>query len=207
MDQPHGSYIILTLCAGASFLVGSLPFGKLIAQRVGRIDITRKGSGNMGATNVARELGLRWGILTLLLDLLKGFVPLALYALFYSNSDLELAVLGLSALLGHQFSIFAGFRGGKGVATSLGVFLALAPAQALVAVAFFIATVFVTDFVSLGSILSALLIPILFILSGKSGVLIVTALLMAALICFRHKDNIRRLIKGEERTWRRKRTS
>jgi len=207
MEQPHGSYILLFLCAAASFLVGSLPSGNLIGQRVGGIDITRKGSGNVGATNVARILGMRWGLLTLLLDLLKGYTPLALYAFVYSRSDLELALLGLSALLGHQFSAFSRFRGGKGVATSLGVILAIAPLQALLAVALFTAIVLATGFVSLGSLLSALLVPILFILSGKSGGLILMAFLMAALIFFRHRDNIRRLIKGEERTWRRNRSS
>ncbi|MFH1953778.1 MAG: glycerol-3-phosphate 1-O-acyltransferase PlsY [Pseudomonadota bacterium] len=204
MDGPHGTYIVLILSAGASFLLGSLPFGKLISQWAGQIDITRLGSGNIGATNVSRALGLKWGILTLLLDLLKGFIPLIIYALAYSDSDLELAILGLSALIGHQFSPFMRFRGGKGVATSLGVFLAIAPSHALIALAFFILTVYLTDFVSLGSLLAALLIPILFILSGKSTALTLTALIMAALVFFRHKANILRLIKGEERGWRRR---
>jgi len=204
MDGPHGSYIVLILSAGATFLLGSIPFGKLISQWAGQIDITRLGSGNIGATNVSRALGLKWGILTLLLDLLKGFIPLIIYALAYSDSDLELAILGLSALIGHQFSPFMRFRGGKGVATSLGVFLAIAPSHALIALAFFILTVYLTDFVSLGSLLAALLIPILFILSGKSTALTLTALIMAALVFFRHKANILRLIKGEERGWRRR---
>lgn len=199
---PHGYYIILGLCAGASFLAGSLPFGKLISQRVAHIDITRQGSGNIGAANVAREVGLGWGLMTLVLDLSKGFVPLTLYGVFYPHYDLGFAVLGLCALLGHQFSLFLRFRGGKGVATALGIFLALAPLQALLALAFFILIVYVTDFVSLASVLSALLMPILFIISGRSGTLIVTALFVAALICLRHSANIRRLTKGEERGWR-----
>lgn len=204
MDGPHGSYIVLISSAVATFLVGSLPFGKLISRWAGRIDITQQGSGNIGATNVARTVGLRWGILTLFLDTLKGFLPLFIFALFYPEPDLELAILGLAALLGHQFSLFVRFRGGKGVATSLGVFLAVAPSQALIALAVFILAVYVTDFVSLGSLLAALLMPILFLLSGKPAPLTLTALIMAALVFLRHKANIRSLIRGEERGWRRR---
>jgi glycerol-3-phosphate acyltransferase PlsY len=203
-NGPHGSYIFLTLYAGASFLLGSVPFGKLIGQRVARIDVTRRGSGNIGAANVAREVGLKWGLMTLAFDLLKGFVPLTVYGLFNAHSDLGVAIIGLCTLLGHQFSLFLGFRGGKGVSTALGIFLVISPLLALIALAFFILTVRVTDYVSLGSLLSALLMVILFVVSGKSPVLIVTAALMAALICLRHGANIRRLMRGEEPGWRKR---
>jgi len=122
---PHGSYIFLILYAGASFLLGSVPFGKLIGQRVAGIDVTRRGSGNIGAANVAREVGLKWGLMTLAFDLLKGCAPLTVYGLFFAPSDLRVAIIGLCTLLGHQFSLFLGFSRGKGVATALGIFLVI----------------------------------------------------------------------------------
>ena len=187
-----------------SYLIGSLPSGKIISQRVGRIDITRRGSGNIGATNVAREIGLKWGILTLFMDIPKGFIPVFLCRQFYPDFEIGLSIVGLFALLGHQFSLFQGFRGGKGVATTFGIFLAISPVCSLMALIFFILTVYISDFVSLGSILSAAIMPIFFMVSGKSEIIVITSLLMAVLICLKHKDNIKRLLRGEERRWRKK---
>jgi glycerol-3-phosphate acyltransferase PlsY len=112
-----------------AYLLGSIPFGKLIAKRVAHINITQRGSGNIGATNVARELGITWGLVTLLLDMLKGFLPVFLYAHYILQAGIEfetcLSAIGLAALLGHQFSIFMRFRGGKGVATAIGIYLVI----------------------------------------------------------------------------------
>lgn len=188
----------------ASYLAGAVPFGMMIARRVADVDITQKGSGNIGATNVARELGLKWGLLTLLLDLLKGFVPVSLFAVLSPNHDLGLAVVGLSALLGHQFSVFKRFRGGKGVATALGVCLALSPLFTLVAVSVFLLTVAVSNFVSLGSMLAACIMPFLFAITGRGWIMITASMLMAGLICLKHRENIQRLIRGEERKWGKK---
>lgn len=193
--------MIRILFSLASYLAGAVPFGMMIARKVADVDITQRGSGNIGATNVARELGLKWGLLTLLLDLLKGFVPVSLFAVLSPNQDLGLAVIGLSALLGHQFSVFKRFRGGKGVATALGVYLALAPLSTLVAVVVFVLTVAVSKFVSLGSMLSACIMPVVFALTGRGWVLITASILMAGLICLKHRENIQRLIRGEERKW------
>ncbi len=189
----------------ASFLIGAIPFGLLISQSAARIDITRRGSGNVGATNVARELGLKWGILTLALDVSKGFIPVCLFN-HYFKSDFEagLLIICVSTLLGHQFSPFLRFRGGKGVATALGIFLAVSPIQVIIALFLFIITVYITDYISLGSMIAACSMPLLQLLFAESAGLILASLLMAALICVRHKDNIGRLLRGEERRWRKR---
>jgi len=189
-----------------AYLLGSIPFGKLIAKRVARINITQRGSGNIGATNVARELGITWGLVTLLLDMLKGFLPVFLYAHYILQAGIEfetcLSAIGLSALLGHQFSIFMRFRGGKGVATAIGIYLVISPLACLMAVIVFILTVYRWDFVSLGSMLAAIVMPGLLALFGKSQPFVTTSIIVAALICFKHKGNIKRLVKGKERKWR-----
>lgn len=197
--MPQGFWILFPI---ATYLLCSIPFGRLIGKKVAGIDITRRGSGNIGATNVARELGLKWGVLTLFLDVLKGFIPVSLFAHLLPDYEIGISVVGLSALLGHQFSLYQRFRGGKGVATALGVYLAISPALSLIALLLFILTVYLLDFVSIGSILSASIMPILIIFSVKSDILTITSLIIAALICFKHKDNIRRLMRGEEKRWK-----
>ena len=189
-----------------AYLLGSIPFGKLIAKRVARINITQRGSGNIGATNVARELGITWGLVTLLLDMLKGFLPAFFYAHYILQAGIEfetcLSAIGLSALLGHQFSIFMRFRGGKGVATAIGIYLVISPLACLIAVIVFILTVYKWDFVSLGSMLAAIVMPGLLALFGKSQPLVTTSIIVTALIYLKHKGNIKKLFKGKERKWR-----
>ncbi|MBW1787769.1 MAG: glycerol-3-phosphate 1-O-acyltransferase PlsY [Deltaproteobacteria bacterium] len=190
----------------AAYVLGSIPFGKLISARVARIDITRRGSGNVGATNVARELGLKWGLLTLVLDMMKGFVPVSLFAAAASTGGtlyaICLSAVGLSALIGHQFSIFMGFRGGKGVATALGVFLALSPLSCLIGLLIFVVVVAIWDFISLGSMVSAISLAVLMGVLGKPFPIVLGGFAAAALICVKHHENIGRLLKGEERKWR-----
>jgi glycerol-3-phosphate acyltransferase PlsY len=187
----------------ASYVIGSIPFGVLVSRTSANTDITQRGSSNIGATNVARELGLKWGLVTLMLDLLKGFIPVFL---FYQYSDsfpnYGIFIVSLSPFLGHQFSLFRGFHGGKGVSTALGIFLAISPVSAGTAVCVFILTVYLTDFVSLGSIIGACSMPLILFLFGGSKYLILGSLIMCALICIKHKDNICRLLKGKERKWR-----
>jgi len=197
-------YIYWIVFSISTYLLCSIPFGKIISHKVADIDITQRGSGNIGATNVARELGLKWGILTLLLDVLKGFLPLYLVGLFFPDCPKGLSIVGLSALLGHQFSLFEKFRGGKGVATALGIYLAISPVSCLIGLILFVLMVSVFDFISLGSIISAAIMPLLLALSSRPMAIIIASLIMAALICLKHKDNIRRLIKGEERRWRKR---
>jgi glycerol-3-phosphate acyltransferase PlsY len=194
------------LFAIAAYIVGSIPFGKLIAWYVARIDITRRGSGNIGATNVAREIGMKWGIITLILDMLKGLAPMGAFSLYTSGSGtahgIAFAGIGLCALLGHMFPLFLSFRGGKGVATALGIYLAMSPLSCLCGLILFILIVAIWDFISLGSIIAACAMPIFLLLFGKPYPFVAASLFMALLICFKHKENIGRLIRGEERKWR-----
>jgi glycerol-3-phosphate acyltransferase PlsY len=188
-----------------SYIIGSIPFGVLISSGIAHIDITRRGSGNIGATNVAREVGLKWGIVTLALDLLKGFMPVYIFYNYLNYpSGVGIFIVSVSTLLGHQYSIFKRFHGGKGVATSLGIFLFLAPIPVIIALSFFIITVYMTDFISLGSMIAACSMPLILLFSGGTGYLIFTSSIVAALICFQHRENISRILRGEERRWRKK---
>jgi glycerol-3-phosphate acyltransferase PlsY len=185
------------------YIIGSIPFGLFISRGVAHIDITQRGSGNIGATNVAREVGLKWGFVTLALDLLKGLVPVYVFHQYLNpSSGTAIIVVSLSTMLGNQYSLFKRFHGGKGVATSLGLFLALAPLPATIALSLFIIIVYVSDFVSLGSMAAACSMPLILSLFGKDRYQIFTSLIIAALICLKHKENIRRLLRGEERRWR-----
>jgi glycerol-3-phosphate acyltransferase PlsY len=193
------AYLALFLLA--TFLFGSIPFGRLIGQWVSGIDVTQRGSGNIGATNVARVIGLKWGILTLFVDGLKGFLPLSLLALLFPQSEAILALMGLAALLGHQYSVYLRFRGGKGFATALGVYLALSPAACLVSLLVFVITVYGWRYVSVGSIVSSCVMPLTLLVLGESSGLIIVTLIMAVLICINHRDNLYRLAQGQERKW------
>jgi len=187
-----------------SYLLGSVPFGRLIAQRVARIDITRRGSGNIGATNVARELGVKWGIVTLLLDVLKGFAPALAFKVLFPGQDVGLSIVGVCALLGHQFTPFLRFRGGKGVATALGVYLAVSPLSCLGALVVFVLVVSVWDFISLGSMVGAATMPLFLAFAGEPWAIVLASAVMAGFICLKHKDNIGRLLAGNERKWRKR---
>lgn len=197
----HWTYFVLV-----AYLLGSIPFGKIIARKVARIDITQHGSGNIGATNVAREVGTIWGLLTLILDLFKGFLPVFLFPPHFSgtdvSSDWQIALVSLAALLGHQFSVFEKFRGGKGVATALGVYLAVSPVSCLTALSIFVVVVFVWDIISLASMISAASMPLLLSLMGSPPPMIAAAAVTAALIVLKHRDNIGRIRSCQERKWR-----
>ncbi len=189
-----------------AYLLGAVPFGKIIAGMVAQIDITQRGSKNIGATNVARELGFKWGLLTLALDVLKGLVPILVFSACSFKGDISsqmaLAVVSLCPLLGHQFSIFMGFRGGKGVATALGIYMALSPIACVLGLLVFLLMVLKWDFISLGSMVSAGSIPIFLTLFHQPKPVVFASLVMAALIYFRHGENVLRLVRGEERKWK-----
>jgi glycerol-3-phosphate acyltransferase PlsY len=195
-------FIVLSI---AGYLLASIPFGLLISQKVAGLDITKAGSGNIGAANVAREVGFKWGVITLLADTLKGFIPVAFanYPLGSSaaiNEALQ-GMVGLSALLGHQFSVYNRFKGGKGVATCLGVFLAISPISCLFSGIVFFIVVSLRRYISLGSILAALTLPIWLYLMGHSTSMIFISLIISLLITFQHRENIQRLVQGNERRW------
>ena len=193
-----------------AYLLGAVPFGKIIARMAAQIDITQRGSKNIGATNVARELGLKWGLLTLVLDVLKGLVPVLVFSVCFfkgdTSSQMALAVVCLCPLLGHQFSIFIGFRGGKGVATALGIYLALSPIACVLGLLVFLLVVLKWDFISLGSLVSAGSIPIFLTLFHQPKPVVFASLVMAALIYFKHGENVLRLVGGEERKWKQRKS-
>jgi len=184
---------LLIICA---FIMGSIPVGMLVARAKG-VDLKKVGSGNIGATNVLRSLGKGPAALTLIGDMLKGTLAVALGRYFGLGTFYE-GIIGLSAILGHNFSVFLGFRGGKGVATSLGVFILYSPRTALITFVIWIAVVITTKYSSLGALISFGLLPLNIILFDSKEKLPV-ALLVTLLILIRHTDNIQRLMKGTER--------
>jgi len=184
---------LLIICA---FVMGSIPVGVIVAKTKG-IDLKKIGSGNIGATNVLRSLGKGPAALTLFGDMLKGALAVALGKYFGLGTFYQ-GLIGLSAILGHNFSLFLGFRGGKGVATSLGVFLLYSPQTALITFIIWIVVVLTTKYSSLGARISFGLLPLTIILLDSRDKLPVAAL-VTLFILIRHTDNIRRLIKGTER--------
>jgi glycerol-3-phosphate acyltransferase PlsY len=198
---PALAYILIAL---AAYLLGSIPTGFLVARAKG-VDIRTVGSGNIGATNAMRALGKPLGICVLLMDALKGFaaaqwLPL-LCVRFFSAPDVEnLAVVaGICAVLGHNYTCWLKFKGGKGIATSAGVYLALAPWAALIAVAVFIVAVLITRYVSVGSILAAIaLAAAVWIQSPHNLLLGIVTTALAVMAIYKHKSNIQRLMKGTE---------
>jgi acyl phosphate:glycerol-3-phosphate acyltransferase len=179
-----------------AYLLGSVPTGYIIGSRAG-IDVRKAGSGNVGATNVARVVGKRQGIVTLIADTAKGLVPVVI-ALELGLAPGALGAVGIAAFLGHLYPIFLRFRGGKGVATAFGVFLGLAPWAAGILMLIFAAVVLTTRMVSLGSMATAVCAPVVLWLFGYSPELIVMSGFIAAMIVLRHRENIRRLFSGTE---------
>lgn len=215
----------LVIVAIVSFLLGSIPFGYLLVRIFRGVDVRKTGSGNIGATNVARTGSKGLAIATLLLDALKGYLAVALaFRLTWPHKSILLALpsgwsawqnmpesvqysyfaaalAGLCAVLGHMFTPWLRFKGGKGVATAVGAFAALAPRAVLVALVLFIIIVAITRYVSLGSILGAVIFPLaawwLNPFVRTPGIIVLISI-CSALIVIRHKDNIRRLLAGNE---------
>jgi glycerol-3-phosphate acyltransferase PlsY len=186
----------------AAYLCGSLPTGVWLGRLAG-VDVRHAGSGNIGATNVARTAGLLPALLTLTGDIAKGFVPTAIARLLLVDARL-IALVALAAFFGHIFSVFLRFSGGKGVATGFGVFLALAPAAALLAAAVFAAVAVATRYVSLASVLAAVSLPVATVASGTAPSGSIAALIICVAIVFRHRDNLTRLRRGVEPKFQRK---
>lgn len=181
------------------YLLGAISFAVIIARRHG-VDILKEGSGNPGATNVKRTLGKTAGNLCFALDVLKGFIATLLPRLLVPDENaLALAIIGLvGAILGHSFSIFIGFKGGKGVAVTMGGLLALSPLVLIGGLLVWVATFYTSRYVSLASIAFGISLPILSLLFSKPWLLTAFLGLLAALIIIRHKSNIQRLIAGTE---------
>lgn len=199
-------FIILIAALLISYLVGSIPFGLLFSRMAGK-DVRKEGSGNIGATNVNRVLGKKLGILTLLCDVAKGFLPVFVASIMLpegDNQELYIGLCGLTAVLGHMFSIYLGFKGGKGVATALGVFLFFSPWSIAIALVAFVVVVGISGFVSAGSLAASALIPFCILLLGGSISTFLCSAVIAILIWIKHSSNIGRLRRGEEKSWKTK---
>ena len=178
------------------FIMGSIPFGVVIARLHG-VDLKKVGSGNIGATNVLRTMGKGPAILTLAGDVLKGALAVVAGKYFLNNLTME-GIIGISAILGHNFSPFLGFRGGKGVATSIGVLLIYSPKVAMVTIILWLAVIVITRYSSLGAIVSFGVLPFSIYLFDYTQEKLIISLLITFLLILRHADNIKRLIQGKE---------
>ena len=180
-----------------SYFFGAIPSGVWIGKIFKNIDVRDYGSKNSGATNSYRVLGAKLGIAVLVIDVLKGFIPLYIASKFNLKYN-DLVILGLVAILAHTFSCFISFKGGKGVATSLGVFLFLAPVITLILLVIFILVVYFTKYISLGSITAAFLLPIFTFFTHRDTYLFTLSVVIAIFVIYRHKTNISRLLSGTE---------
>ena len=189
-----------------AYLLGSIPTALIISKRFFNIDIRDYGSGNMGATNTFRVLGSKYGTIVMVFDILKGMAAVGLYFFlpYYLSNEIErtnfMIGLGLAAVLGHVFPVFAGFKGGKGVATLFGMILAVQPVVAVSCVGVFIIVLYLTRYVSLSSILGAMMLPIsvLWIWNEHEIMYRIFALLVAFMVILTHQKNIGRILRGVE---------
>jgi glycerol-3-phosphate acyltransferase PlsY len=179
-----------------SYLLGAVPVGLLLARARGA-DPRKVGSGNIGATNVMRAAGKSAGIITLLCDILKGFIPVWL-AIESGQAEWVIAAAGLAAFAGHLFPVYLKFRGGKGVATALGVFLAFGPLAVAVVFVVFLAVLLAWGYVSLGSVCGAALMPFVLAAVGAPSSYVAVCAIMAVMIIVKHRENIKRLLAGNE---------
>jgi len=199
------------LAAVISYLAGSIPTAYIFCRMLKGVDIRTVGSGNVGATNAMRVLGRGWGVTVLFFDVLKGLLPVMLLGNALCSfgqavpGEFARIILGLSCICGHNWPIFLGFKGGKGVATTLGVLIGLAIAISGLrfALGLVLATWFlvfsIVRIVSMASIVSAIVFPFYLFLLKQSNILIGTGIVFSVFIIFRHKSNIKRFIKGEEK--------
>jgi len=186
----------LIICA--AYLIGSIPFALILARRWGAIDLRRTGSGNLGAANVMRATGITAGAVVAALDMAKGAASVWLAGRL-SAEPAAPAVAGLAAIIGHIYPIWLRFRGGKGVATACGAFAVLAPIAVMPALALFVGVVWLTKYISLGSMLASLALPTFAYAFGSSDWVVAVATAAAAIIVFRHRSNLARLRARTER--------
>lgn len=187
-----------------AYLIGSIPFG-LVLGKVAGVDIRAGGSGNIGATNVARLVGKKLGVLTLVCDALKGMLPMLVAGWLLKEGgqrELWMALCGAAAFLGHLYPLYLKFQGGKGVATALGIFLYLAPLAAVIDLLIFAGVLYNWGYVSLASLTAVLMMPgLIWLLTGSISKSLL-AFAIGVLIWIKHRDNIIRLMKHEEKSWK-----
>ena len=195
----------IALLLVAAYLIGAFPSSYVIAKLVRGIDLREHGSGNLGATNAFRVLGWKAATPVFIIDTLKGWLPPFLFPR-YDNSDAwEWALAyGAAAIIGHVFSIYVRFKGGKGVATGGGVFLALAPLAVLIGLVVWSVLLFITGTVSIASIASAVTLPIAVYFLGLPSAVLALAIALSAFVIYAHRSNIKRLMRGEEPSFRKR---
>ena len=184
-----------------AYLIGALPSSVWIGMKFYDTDVREHGSGNAGATNTFRVLGKRAGIIVLILDILKAWIAVSLLSVLAGNESIEFQLtLGLVAVLGHIFPIYIGFRGGKGIASLLGVIISIHPMAALISIGVFLLTLLISRFISLSSMFAACAFPVLIVyyFNESNNSLIIFSVMVAVLVIFTHKKNIERLFKNEE---------
>jgi acyl phosphate:glycerol-3-phosphate acyltransferase len=194
------SYALLLL----SYLLGSIPTSYLMGKYFHGLDLREHGSGNLGATNAFRVLGVKSALPVMLVDIAKGFVPTWVFPPLIGAGFGWTLAFGSAAIVGHMFSVWVGFKGGKGMATSAGVFLGLAPWAVLAGLVLWCVLTFGTGYVSLGSIVTALALPVLVALTPHRGgaALFWFGAALAAVVVWAHRGNVRRLVRGEEHRFR-----
>ena len=185
-------------CVIGAYLIGSVPFAWLLARRWGAADLRRVGSGNIGAANVLRASGVKAGVLVAVLDIAKGALSVMLAARFGDNAAAP-AAAGLAAIVGHIYPVWLRFRGGKGVATACGVFSMLTPLAVPPALGIFVVTVWITKYISLGSVLASIALPPIAYALGSPMPAVAAAFAASVIIVFRHRANVLRLRTGTER--------
>ena len=195
----------LAISSGLAYLIGSIPVAYIFGRVLKNIDIREHGSGNMGATNAFRVLGKAPGTLVLILDIIKGIIPVTILANAFGLEDaLSLVIIAVATVAGHNWTVFLGFKGGKGMATSLGVLIGLAVQFQVLRIILLLVTVtwlalfLVFGFVSLASIAAAVVFPILMVCFLEPFPLIIMSIVLCVFIVFRHSSNIKRLAKGQE---------
>lgn len=186
----------------AAYLIGAIPGGIVLTRLVGSEDIRQAGSGNIGATNVYRVAGRKLGVATLVLDALKGVLPVGAALAVFPESLGSVALVAAATFLGHLYPIYIGFKGGKGVATALGIFLVLSPKSVLVALLLFVLLVWKWRYISLGSVCAAAVAPLLVFYFERSTPLFLVTLFIGGMVILRHRANIERLIAGTENRFR-----
>jgi acyl phosphate:glycerol-3-phosphate acyltransferase len=189
---------VTALTTVLAYLIGGLPFGYWLVRFSSGQDIRAMGSGNIGATNVYRAVGRKQGLIVLVFDILKGYAALWVAAILTQGDTVAMALSAVAVMLGHCYPVFLGFRGGKAVACFIGAFFYLAPLALAIATVIFLVVVALSKYVSLGSIISASVFPVIVWLSQAPTPILFASLAAAVLIIYRHKSNIMRLRSGKE---------
>ncbi len=189
-----------------SYLLGSVPSSYILGKLLRGVDLRQHGSKNVGFTNAFRCLGWKIGIIVLIFDIIKGFIPSFLFSKFLNIPEGWLSIhensgllFGSAAIIGHMYTIFLNFKGGKGVATSVGVFLALTPIPLVITLTVSVSLIFITKFVSLGSITGSVLLPIMILIfNSQQKAVFIISIILGLFIIYKHKENLKRLIQGKE---------